>query len=559
MEIEQPNQLINQLKERIAHAASIQEKINAMNDLAWQLRIWDPERAFTLSTEALELSKNNVPAYEHGVAKNLVTLSFLDGEKGKLEDSLSRSLEALSYLNGQPEPDILIGAWYTLGWANYYLSDYPVSLEYGLKSLNLARDAGLIEWEGWCLDLVASTYKDHAQALQMYKDAYGIFEKNADVVGQSRILNNWAYTLMEAKEYVAALELAKKSQQLAKDAGIKQDMVNVAATIGEIHTALGDYEQSQSGLQDATLLFDQYPHDVSSVYIQVDLGEVYLKKNNLERAEQELLKALEIAQKMEMRNEQARCHQALSEVYERQGRFEQALEQHKKFHDMRESIVGETALKQLAALRVSHQIETAQRDANIHRLQKEKLQNELNEQKRIYAILEEIATRDPLTNLFNRRHFLHLAEQEWKRAMRYQHPISALMLDVDQFKQINDQYGHAYGDKALSTIAHALRATLRSSEIAGRYGGDEFVVLLPETLAQNGIQVAERLLQTVKEYTLSSDREKAIELSLSIGIACAIYGTDEAPRTLDELLNRADQALYHAKRAGKGKFHIYSD
>ena len=295
MEIEQPNQLINQLEEQIAHAVSIQEKINAMNDLAWQLRIWDPERALTLSTEALQLSKSSMPTYEYGIAKNLVTLSFLDGEKGKLEDSLSRSLEALSYLNGQPEPDILIGAWYTLGWANYYLSDYPVSLEYGLKALKLAHDVELIEWEGWCLDLVASTYKDHAQALQMYKDAYKIFEKNADVVGQSRILNNWAYTLMEAKDYVAALELAKKSQQLTKDAGIKQDMVNVAATIGEIHTALGDYEQSQSGLHDATLLFDQYPHDISSVYIQVDLGEVYLKKNNLERAEQELLKALEIA------------------------------------------------------------------------------------------------------------------------------------------------------------------------------------------------------------------------------------------------------------------------
>lgn len=558
MEIEQPTQRINQLEEQIAQAASMQEKIRAMNDLAWQLRIWDPERALTQSLEALELSKNNAPADEHGIAKSLVTLSFLDGEKGRLEDSLSRSLEALSYLKDQPEPDILIGAWYTLGWANYYLSDYPVSLEYGLKSLNLARDHGLVEWEGWCLDLVASTYKDPAQALQMYMDAYEIFKKNADIAGLSRILNNWAYTLMEAKEYSAALELAKKSQQLAKEAGIKQDVVNVAATIGEIHIAIGDYEQSQSSLQDATLLFDQYPHDISSVYIQVDLGEMFLKKNDLERSEQELHKALAIAQKIEMRNEQARCHLALSEIYERQGRFEQALEQHKKFHDLRESIVGETALKQLAALRVSHQIETAQRDANIHRLQKEKLQNELDEQKRIYAILEELATRDPLTNLFNRRHFLHLAEQEWKRATRYQHPISALMLDVDRFKQINDQYGHAYGDKALITIAHALRTTLRSIEIAGRYGGDEFVVLLPETLAENGVQVAERLLQTVKEFNLSSDRENAIELSLSIGIASALYGADEAPRSLDELLNHADQALYHAKRAGKGQFFIYS-
>jgi diguanylate cyclase (GGDEF)-like protein len=261
---------------------------------------------------------------------------------------------------------------------------------------------------------------------------------------------------------------------------------------------------------------------------------------------------------MEMRNEQARCHQYLSEVFERRGNFDKALEHYKKFQALRENISGETALKELSALRVSHQIETAQRDAEIHRLQKERLQSELDEHKRLHAILEELATRDPLTNLFNRRHFMNLAEQEWKRAIRYQHPLCALMLDVDRFKQINDEHGHAAGDTALTSFANIIRSTLRSTEIAARYGGDEFIILLPETQPQSGLIVANRMCQTIKSYAVNTDSGR-IELTPSIGLACLTAKNTNRVRSLSELLNHADKALYMAKRAGGGQVRQYSE
>lgn len=532
-----------------------------MNSLAWQLRIRDPERAVAIGTEALELAKSSSTdekIYERGIANSLVTLAFLDGESGKLDTSLSRSLEALTYLKEQPDSEILIGAWYTLGWAYYYFSDYPAALEFGLKSLKMARELKQQEKEAWCLDLVASTYKDPIQALQMYKDAHDIFEKAGNLEGQSRILNNWACTLLESKDYEVALELAQKSLQLAKRAGLKRDEINITATIGEILAGMGDFSSAQSKLHSATLLFNDYGRDISSVYILVDLGQVYLEQNDLERAERELFNALDLSEQMEMRNEQARCHQYLSEIFERQGKFEKALTHHKIFQVLRESIAGEGTLQQLAALRVSHQIETAQRDSEIHRLQKEKLQIELDEHKRLHAVLEDLATRDSLTNLFNRRHFLNLAEHEWNRAVRYQHPLCALMLDVDRFKQINDQHGHAAGDKALTTFANIIRSTLRSTEIAGRYGGDEFVILLPETLPQNGLLVARRICQEITQYPISSDTG-TIELTPSIGVACATKDNIIKLQSLDELLSNADKAMYTAKRAGKAQVHLYAD
>jgi diguanylate cyclase (GGDEF)-like protein len=548
------------LEEKIAQAVSIQEKIDLTNRLAWQLRIREPQRALSISQEMINLANtcDNGNPYEPGIAASLVTLSFLDGEMGHLDLSLSRALEALSYLKGEPYPETLVGAWYTLGWAYYYSGDYPASLEFGLKSLKLAREIEHQEWEAWCLDLVASTYKDPAQAIEMHRQSYAIFDERNIIEGKSRALNNWAYALKESREHEQALEMAQRSLSLAQEAKLKGDVINVSATIGEILTDMGKYSEAQEKLHSASELFNDYGHDISSVYLLVDLGQVYLEQNNLDQAEQVLYSALELSEEMEMRNEQARCHLYISNIFERRENYEKALEHYKKFQALRESISGEGALKQLAALRVSHQIETAQRDTEIHRLQKEKLQIELDEHKRIHAILEDLATRDPLTNLFNRRHFLNLAEQEWKRATRYKHPLCALMMDVDHFKKINDQHGHASGDKALTTVANVIRSALRNTEIAGRYGGDEFTVLLPETTPANGLLVAKRICQTIQDYTISSD-VGLIELTASIGVACVTKENQLMTRSLSELLSHADKALYTAKNAGRGQAHLYSE
>jgi diguanylate cyclase (GGDEF)-like protein len=548
------------LEERIAQAVSIQEKIDLTNKLAWSLRIRDAERALTLSIETFKLSKTseNGESYNPGIAASLITLAFLDSEMGNLDTSLSHALEALSYLKDEPYPETLIGAWYTIGWAYYYLGDYPASLEFGLKSLKLAREIEHQEWEAWCLDLVASTYKDPAQAIEMHRQAFAIFEKLELVEGKSRILNNWAYDLKESRQFNDALEMAQRSLNLARDEKLKGDVINISATIGEILTEMGQYPEAQSKLREAMQLFNEHGHDISSVYILVDLGQVHLEQNNLDEAEQVLYSALELSEEMEMRNEQARCHLYISNIFEKRTNFKMALEHYKKFQALRESISGEGALKQLAALRVSHQIETAQRDSEIHRLQKEKLQIELDEHKRVHAILEDLATRDPLTNLFNRRHFINLAEQEWKRAMRYKHPLCALMMDVDHFKEINDQHGHSSGDKALTTVANVIRSSLRTTETAGRYGGDEFIILLPETTPANGLLVAKRICQTVTDYTISSD-VGIIELTLSIGVACATKENRMMTRSLSELLNHADKALYSAKKAGRGQALLYSE
>jgi diguanylate cyclase (GGDEF)-like protein len=161
--------------------------------------------------------------------------------------------------------------------------------------------------------------------------------------------------------------------------------------------------------------------------------------------------------------------------------------------------------------------------------------------------LHRLATTDALTAVHNRRQFLQLAEAEWNRFSRYQRPLSALMLDLDWFKLINDRFGHAAGDAALQTVARACTIDQRRTDIVGRMGGDEFAILLPETDEVQAVALAERILNKIKSEPVATDRD-ALNLTVSIGVAEAALSMSGATALLDA----ADQALYMAK-AGRNR------
>jgi len=552
---------IKELAEELAQANSVQSKIDALNNLAWKLRISQCARATDLSQEAITLSKTGEYTKQHyyqGLAKGLITLAFLDSEAGKLDMAASQCIEALSYIEDQYSSEIYIDGFFTLSWIFYYLGDVPSALDYGLQALKLSQELNLRDREAWALDAVASFYHDPEQSIQMQERALRIFECLHDVEGQSRVLNNWACVLLDKGDHPAALKKSKKCLQLIQKHFMKKDEIFVAGTMGEILIAMGEYSQAQEILQGAISLTETYGPDISHVSLLVALGQTFLAQNELERAETCFLKALAVAINLEIRSERMRCHQYLSEVYERWGSFDQALEHYKIFHALKESVAGESSSRQIATLKMSHQIETVKRDAEIQRLQNEKLKLEIDEHKRIQSILENLATRDPLTNLNNRRHFLILAEQEWQRALRYKHPFTVLMLDLDRFKQINDRYGHSIGDQALISVAGIIQAALRTIEIAGRYGGDEFAIILPETTAKNGLLVSKRIGNEIIDQVIQTERGP-ITLTASIGVAGLSDENRHSIQTLDVLLNRADKALYKAKRAGKNQTYLYPD
>ena len=561
LESKHASKQIQGLENDLARADSVQSKIDALNNLAWKLRISQCTRATDLSQEAIRLSKAEEYAeqpYYRGLARGLMTLAFLDSEVGKLDTAASQCIEALSYVDDQNSPEIYIDGFFTLSWIFYYLGDIPSALDYGLQALKLSQELNLRDREAWALDAVASFYRDPEQSVEMHERALKIFEDLHDLEGQVRVLNNWACVLLDKGDIPSALERSKKCLQLIHKHSMKKDEIFVSGTMGEILIAMGEYLQAQEILQSAISLADTYGPDISHVYLLVAMGQTYLAQNELEQAETYFLEALTVATNLELRSERMRCHQHLSDVYERWGNFDQALEHYKIFHALKENVAGESSARQIATLKMSHQIETVKRDAEIQRLQNEKLKLEIEEHKRIQAILENLATRDPLTNLNNRRHFLLLAEKEWHRAVRYEHPFTVLMLDLDHFKQINDHHGHSIGDQALISVAGIIQAALRTSEIAGRYGGDEFAIILPETTAKNGLLVSRRIRKEIIGQMIQTETG-LITLTASIGVAGLSDKNRNSVQNLDTLLNRADKALYEAKRAGKNQAYLYPD
>jgi len=170
---------------------------------------------------------------------------------------------------------------------------------------------------------------------------------------------------------------------------------------------------------------------------------------------------------------------------------------------------------------------------------------------RLFADVQRLAITDPLTGLDNRRHFFEIAGREFARARRYSHPLSAIMLDIDHFKQVNDTYGHAAGDQVLRNVALVLQEISRDADIIARYGGEEFVILLPETELPYAKVVAERMRQEISRTSTETERG-TVSLTISLGVAVL----DEDCADLDALLERADQALYAAKQAGRNRVSI---
>jgi eukaryotic-like serine/threonine-protein kinase len=167
---------------------------------------------------------------------------------------------------------------------------------------------------------------------------------------------------------------------------------------------------------------------------------------------------------------------------------------------------------------------------------------------RLFGQMQRMAATDALTETHNRHRFFELAEAEWEAARLLGRPLAVMMLDIDHFKRVNDTHGHAVGDAVLRAVADRCRAALREADVLGRYGGEEFAVLLPGTELAAATQVAERLRLLIDEVPLQFAGGE-IAVTISVGVAAA----DDATPTLAALLNRADEALYEAKTSGRNR------
>ena len=177
------------------------------------------------------------------------------------------------------------------------------------------------------------------------------------------------------------------------------------------------------------------------------------------------------------------------------------------------------------------------------------------ENARLFEKIRKMAIIDGLTGLFNRRHFFQLAAEEFIRAKRYNHALSVIMLDVDHFKKVNDNHGHAIGDEVLRVVATECGLCLRANDLMGRYGGEEFVILLPESAEEMALSVAERLRVRLADYQGEEHEPPLPPMTASFGVATR----EPTTRSIESLIDKADKALYQAKQNGRNRVEISRD
>ncbi|HEX9022142.1 MAG TPA: diguanylate cyclase, partial [Nitrospirota bacterium] len=172
-----------------------------------------------------------------------------------------------------------------------------------------------------------------------------------------------------------------------------------------------------------------------------------------------------------------------------------------------------------------------------------------DEKQRLIEELEHLSRTDGLTGLMNRRALTDSLAYEIDRADRYGSELSLVLCDIDSFKEINDNYGHDMGDRALQTISATLKTILRQTDIAGRHGGDEFMLILPETSVKGAENLAHKILEAVRGTELRARDGRPVRLSMSIGVSNLEAGID----TTDSFIKRTDDAMYASKQGGRNR------
>ncbi len=550
---------ISDLEKQLTLVSSAMDEIRLLNELAWELRIINENRARELANRAYRLSEPedgaNGDRYQQERAASLITLGALDRHKGKLDIALSQLYSGLALLEGFPPSKVLCQALTGIAWTYSHLGDYPQASDFATRAVSLARELSLNDHEAFALDAQASVYYlsgEPEQALVHFTEAINILERSNNLYIKCFVLNNMSLTLSALGSFDAALASAHESLQLAREQSLLIQESNAADTIAQILLEMENYAEAERYLNDALSQTEKNEFDIFQVYMLSNLGKAHLKLNNFEKAAFFLQRAVLAASTIGARSDEANCHKLLSEVYENQELHQDALDHFRIFHDMHEAVMGEKVARRLSAQRTAHELDIVRREAEIQRLRAAALELEIDDQKRAQAILERLATLDPLTEIYNRRHFYDLALKGIQRSLRYKHSMSVLMIDIDNFKLVNDKYGHPVGDKVIRAVANLIHEILRNMDIVGRFGGEEFAVILPETLSPGGVLVAERIRLKVANLQFQSESGE-FSITISIGVSCSDGLSGNPTEILDQLIKVADDALYEAKSKGRNK------
>jgi diguanylate cyclase (GGDEF)-like protein len=523
-----------ELEAKLATAAG-RERVDLLNALAKSQWGVSSEKALDWATRA-EAAAREI-GYEAGEAVALryqgIGHWYRDEYDRALEDSqrAERLFERLGDASGVAATRSTIGTIYlNLERFDEARATYEGALAIAEKVGDEYRVALVVQ----NLGTVSLGQKRVEEALANFERALPILERKGSQLDVLTCLANVAGALRRLERLAEALRFEERIVTLATAAQSHMRLCDALSDIGEIETALGHHERAAEFLDRAAALAES---------------------QNLRRNLQDVLAA-------RVRLEKAR------------GDWRAALQHQERYAAVRDAVYTADSAEKIAELQVRFDTETKEREIQIQRLVIDKQRNTRNAllgisvlgialavvshgryraKRRAAELLDKLSRTDPLTGLANRRALLQSLERERERAERQGTPFSVVLIDVDHFKLFNDRHGHDVGDHVLVAVAAALRGGARALDEVARWGGEEFLVLLPECASAGAAELAARLQERIRALEVPSDDPQAgpLRVTATLGVATRLAGEDA-----ETVVRRADAALYRGKEAGRNRFVV---
>ena len=482
------------------------------------------------------------------VARALMLSGSLDAEDGKIADALDQFHEARGLLENGPHLKELSRAYNAIGVAYNFMLDYANARRYYEKSMDLARqakdDAGELRALG-NLALTISELEGAAAGLPVHREVLALSIASGDVHGEALQLGNICQRLYQVGDVDAAQDTCNKAFERLSTLGLQRPRAGVRMTLGEIErsggrldAALGHYE---AALADSKGVVPGVEIAVREGLADVreQLGDTTgalrelrawarLRGDLSERERQSAVAELEVRYQVEQRQREVELLKLDAELRDAQLRRRTLL---------LVAVLVALAFASLAAVLGWRGYRTQKRLEGILAARNSALEDALQK-------IGELASVDLLTGLLNRRAFEEQAARELARAQRSRQAVTLVLADVDHFKALNDRYGHLRGDQALKAVAELLRRGLRATDLACRWGGEEFLCLLVGSDQEAAVRAIDRVRTELATNPALADFEPAV--TITAGIA-------RVDSDLQIALQQADLALYTGKKAGRDR------
>lgn len=535
------------------------QKIEALLRRTGPLTQSNPKRALELAREAARLAGENAPSsLEHRkvLGRALIAQGKALLELDGYDQAIPCYISALECFNPAVDSAETAEALLGLGSGMMIMGSYPEGLQYLMRALSAFQNLKDQSGEAAVRIQLGKLYLllgEAEKALPHLETALDLAQYLTDLKLEAPVQVYLSQAFSECGRHQSAVQAGLRGVEIYQNLGIHRGEVEALNTLGEVYFKRNEYGLALNFFQLSADVAKKFDKRLELVRAYRKIGLIHLAVGNISQSVDSLQSALTLASEINAQVELMECHQALAQAYKKAENYPQALEAYENYISVYQIVYNEEKDRRLRTLEVIHEVENARKDAEIYQLRNVALQKEIEERKKAQAALERLATQDPLTGIANRRYFLEIASRVIEQARRYQRPVSIVMIDVDHFKEMNDTFGHKTGDKVLIHITRCMQAALRKVDILGRYGGDEFVILLPETTQEGARRLTERLRQAIAQQSITAGGV-SIPITLSIGLASNVK---EPALSLDELLQRADRALYDSKLNGRDQVTFY--